>query len=73
MTYSATIISKRQIIPPVKKTTATAKDKEFTMSPAVSAVYKLMGSLKRPKEYAGMTEDEMIEAAKNEYFANKKI
>lgn len=84
MTYTATITSKRQITLPAQlfsqmglktgqKLTIVAKDNEFTMSPAVSAVYKLMGILKRPKEYAGMTEDEMIEAAKNEYFANKKI
>lgn len=84
MTYTATITSKRQITLPAalfseldlkqgQKLTITKRGQDLIMSPAVSAVYKLMGILKRPKEYAGMTEDEMIEAAKNEYFANKKI
>ncbi|KKT30200.1 MAG: hypothetical protein UW16_C0016G0020 [Microgenomates group bacterium GW2011_GWC1_44_10] len=84
MTYTATITSKRQITLPAslfsdlnlkkgQKMTITKRGDELVMTPAISAVYKLMGSLKRPPEYANMDIDEMIEAAKNEYFAKKKI
>jgi len=84
MTYTATITSKRQITLPSslfsglglkkgQKMTITKRGDELVMTPAISAVYRLMGSLKRPPEYANMDIDEMIEAAKNEYFAKKKI
>lgn len=84
MTYAATITSKRQITLPAQlfshlglktgqKLSIVARDGEFTMSPAVSSVYKLMGTLKRPKRYAHMDIDDMIEVAKNEYFSRKKI
>ena len=84
MTYTATITSKRQITLPAslfsdlnlkkgQKMTITKRGDELVMTPAISAVYRLMGSLKRPPEYANMDIDEMIEAAKNEYFAKKKI
>lgn len=84
MTYTATITSKRQITLPAslfselglkqgQKLNITKCGDELVMTPAVSAVYKLMGSLKRPPEYANMDIDDMIEAAKNEYFAKKRI
>ena len=43
------------------------------MSPAISAMYKLMGSVKRPEKYKDMNVDEMIEKAKMEYFKKKKV
>ena len=46
---------------------------EFVFKPAVAAMYKLMGSVKRPAKYKNMDIDEMIEKAKMEYFKKKKI
>lgn len=84
MTYLATITSKRQITLPAslfsdmglkkgQRLTITKRGDELVMVPALAAMYRLMGSVKRPKKYEGMDIDEMIEKAKMEYFSKKKI
>ncbi len=84
MTYTATITSKRQITLPAslfsemglkkgQKLTITKRGDELVMTSALAAMYKLMGSVKRPEKYKGMDIDEMIEKAKIEYFSKKKI
>lgn len=84
MTYTATITSKRQITLPAslfsdlglkkgQKLTITKRGDDLVMSPAISAMYKLMGSVKRPEKYKDMNVDEMIEKAKMEYFKKKKV
>jgi len=84
MTYMATITSKRQITLPAslfselglkkgQKLTITKRGDELIMKSALSAMYRLMGSVKRPEKYKGMDIDEMIEKSKMEYFSKKKI
>lgn len=84
MTYTATITSKRQITLPAslfselglkkgQKLTITKRGDELIMKSALSAIYRLMGSVKRPEKYKGMDIDEMIEKSKMEYFSKKKI
>jgi AbrB family looped-hinge helix DNA binding protein len=80
MTYTATITSKRQITLPAalfsdmglkkgQKLTITKRGDELVMKPALSALYKLMGSVKRPEKYKDMDIDEMIELAKMKRFS----
>ena len=84
MTYIATITSKRQITLPAslfselglkkgQKLTITKRGDELIMKSALSAIYRLMGSVKRPEKYKDMDIDEMIEKSKMEYFSKKKI
>lgn len=84
MTYMATITSKRQITLPAslfselglkkgQKLTITKRGDELIMKSALSAMYRLMGSVKRPEKYKGMDIDEMVEKSKMEYFSKKKI
>lgn len=84
MTYLATITSKRQITLPAalfsdmglkkgQKLTITKRGDELVMTSALAAMYRLMGSVKRPAKYKDMDIDEMIEKAKMEYFSKKKI
>jgi len=84
MTYTATITSKRQITLPAslfsdlglrkgQKLTITKRGDELVMTSALAAMYRLMGSVKRPEKFKGMDIDEMIEKAKMEYFSKKKI
>lgn len=84
MTYTATITSKRQITLPVamfedfelaigQKLVLTKHEDGIMMKSPLAAMYKLMGSVKRPKKYQGMDIDVMIEQAKMNYFKNKKI
>ena len=54
------------------KSLTLANRQKPTMKPALSALYKLMGSVKRPEKYKDMDIDEMIEKAKMEYFSKKK-
>lgn len=80
--YTATITSKRQITLPVamfvdfglaigQKLTIKKVNDQMVMEPALAAIYRLMGSIKRPKKYKGMDIDEMIELAKQDYFTKK--
>ena len=83
MIYTATITSKRQITLPAQlfshlglekgqKLTIVRRGDELVMKPAVTTIYKLMGSAKRPAKYKEMDIDEMIEKSKIDYFKNKK-
>ena len=82
MNYLGTITSKRQLTIPAelfKKTKLSKGDKvlieekdgKIILKPATTLVEELAGSLKVPKRFRGLTEDEMIAKAKKEYFKEK--
>jgi AbrB family looped-hinge helix DNA binding protein len=82
MTYTATITSKRQITLPVaifedfglavgQKLVIEKVNNQILINPVIQSIYKLMGSVKRPKKYRGMDIDTMIEKAKGDYFVGK--
>lgn len=80
--YTATITSKRQITLPAaifedfglvvgQKLMIEKVNNQILINPAIQAIYKLMGSVKRPRKYKGMDIDVMIEKAKGDHFADK--
>ena len=82
MNYTATITSKRQLTIPVDifikmglskgdKLVINEKNGVLEMSPARLLVERLAGSLRVPKSFQGLSDDEMIEKAKEEYFREK--
>lgn len=82
MNYLATITSKRQLTIPskvFKKAGLSKGDRvlveeeggELRIKKALDLVEELAGSLKLPKKYRGMTDEEIIKQAKEEYFKNK--
>lgn len=82
MEQLATITSKRQLTIPVsifRKLNLVEKEKVFVMEedgiikiiPALSLLDKLAGSVKVPKRFKGLSSDEMIKKAKNEYLKRK--
>lgn len=82
MSYIATITSKRQLTIPselFKKTKLAKGDKvlieekdgKIILKPATLLVEELAGSIKVPKKFRGLTEDEIIKKAKEEYFKVK--
>ena len=82
MNSLATITSKRQLTIPsaiFKKAKLKEGDKviieenegELRIKRAVDLVERLAGSVKVPKKYRGVTEDEIIKKAKEDYFRKK--
>ena len=82
MTQLATITSKRQLTIPVaifkkagffenQKVLVEEENGSLLVRPAVSLVESLAGSVKVPKRFKGMDVDEIIEAAKREYFRER--
>lgn len=83
MNYIATITSKRQLTIPVdifqalslregEKVLVTQEQNEIKISPIMQLLDRLAGSVKIPKEYKGLTAEEIAYKAKKEYFRNKK-
>lgn len=82
MSPLVTITSKRQLTIPSKvfekaglskgdKVVVEEKEGELRIKKAIDLVEELAGSLKLPKRYRGMTDEEIIKQAKEEYFKNK--
>lgn len=83
MNMMATVTSKGQLTIPVAilresgiksgdKVVVSWEDEVIKINPAVKLVEELAGFVKVPKKYKGMSLDRMIEAAKADYFRNKK-
>lgn len=83
MSFTATITSKRQLTLPAKlfellglqigeKVVLSEKNGEVTIKPAVQMVEELAGSVKTPKAFQKLSEDQIIEKSKQEFLASKK-
>ena len=83
MTYTVTVTSKRQITLPAKlfvelgfekgqKLQIKRQGRELVMSLELDELHELMGSVKRPKKYARLEIDEMIDQAKEKYWNKKR-
>lgn len=83
MQLIATITSKRQLTIPssiFKKSGLKKGDKvivqqkggKIEIEPARALVERLAGSIEVPKKLQGLSEDEIIKKAKEEYFKSKK-
>ena len=82
MTQMATITSKRQLTIPAsifrqlglqqgQKVVIKVEEGSMKITSAMELLDRLQGSVQVPKEYQGLTEDQMIAKAKNEYFKSK--
>jgi len=82
MQQYGTVTSKNQITIPAKiarklnlkageKVSIAENKGEIVITPAVALVEKLAGSIKVPKHLKGRDIDELIEEAKEKYFAEK--
>lgn len=83
MNYIATITSKRQLTIPVdifqalslregEKVLVVQEQNAIKISPIMQLLDHLAGSVKIPKEYKGLTAEEIINKAKKEHFRNSK-
>lgn len=79
MTYTATITSKRQLTIPVaifkelgftigEKVILIQEDEGIKIKSQRALLRKLAGSVKVSKRFKGLTPDQMIEKARDEYF-----
>jgi AbrB family looped-hinge helix DNA binding protein len=82
MNYTATITSKNQLtlpaalvkkanLKPGQKLSITLQDNLLTLEPVSDILDRLAGSVKVPARFKGLSEDEIIEKAKHEYFSKK--
>lgn len=83
MTYSATLTSKQQLTIPSKlfrklgwkqgqKVHITEENGKVTIENYMDIINRLAGSVKLPKRFKGLSEDEIIEKATKEYFSDEK-
>ena len=83
MQQIATITSKRQLTIPAKifhslnlkeghKVVVSTENNTIRITPALSLVEKLAGSVVIPEKFKGLPIEKIVEKAKNSYFKSKK-
>ena len=79
MVYTATLTSKKQLTIPAQifyqlnlkegqKVIVSEKNGSIMIEPSLALIDRLAGSVKIPKEFRGLSPDEMIKKAREEHF-----
>lgn len=83
MPYLATITSKRQFTIPAdvfrqlnlkegQRLLVSTKGGQIRIEPALALIERLAGSVKVPTRFGGLTSDQIIQKAKEEYFSKRR-